>query len=252
MAKPDSHKLVCTACKHENEPERVYCHNCGEKLDRSLLPKAEDLTSGEEFSKKQKQVQKMMNRSRGRWVATARKLILLVLLSAFVAAGFLVCQAPQDAPPMQSDELSSVDSRELWKMLINTPQAAVPFKESDLNHTIRQSVKPGPGPLGTKFVRAFVTLRPGKIALNTQRDAWGLPIYTGATLKPVIVGGKWSPGIEGLSIGRLKIHPAARKLADFVLDPFAKAFEAQLKEIDRLQKIEPGEKVVTFSTKAPQ
>ena len=30
-------KLVCPECRHENEPERVYCHSCGAKLDRSAV-----------------------------------------------------------------------------------------------------------------------------------------------------------------------------------------------------------------------
>lgn len=30
-------KLVCAECRHENEAERIYCHNCGECLDRSAV-----------------------------------------------------------------------------------------------------------------------------------------------------------------------------------------------------------------------
>jgi len=29
-------KIVCGECRHENEAERIYCHNCGERLDRSM------------------------------------------------------------------------------------------------------------------------------------------------------------------------------------------------------------------------
>ena len=34
-------KLVCPDCRHENEPERIYCHNCGARLDRSGAYKGE-------------------------------------------------------------------------------------------------------------------------------------------------------------------------------------------------------------------
>ena len=30
-------KLICPECQHENEPERMYCHSCGARLDRSKL-----------------------------------------------------------------------------------------------------------------------------------------------------------------------------------------------------------------------
>ena len=30
-------KLVCPECQRENEPERIFCHDCGARLDRSVL-----------------------------------------------------------------------------------------------------------------------------------------------------------------------------------------------------------------------
>ena len=46
--------LTCKACGYsKNELERVYCHECGEKLDRSHLPKKKD-TSQEELRRIQK------------------------------------------------------------------------------------------------------------------------------------------------------------------------------------------------------
>ena len=32
-------KLLCPECRRENEPERIYCHDCGARLDRSSLAK---------------------------------------------------------------------------------------------------------------------------------------------------------------------------------------------------------------------
>ena len=36
--------LTCAECGFVNEAERVYCHNCGKKLDRSLIPKEDPKT----------------------------------------------------------------------------------------------------------------------------------------------------------------------------------------------------------------
>ena len=27
-------KLICPECRHENEAERVYCHDCGARLNK--------------------------------------------------------------------------------------------------------------------------------------------------------------------------------------------------------------------------
>ena len=32
-------KLVCPECRRENEAERIYCHECGARLDRSKMAK---------------------------------------------------------------------------------------------------------------------------------------------------------------------------------------------------------------------
>jgi len=32
-----STKLLCPECRRENESERVYCHDCGTRLDRAAV-----------------------------------------------------------------------------------------------------------------------------------------------------------------------------------------------------------------------
>ena len=58
--------LTCEQCGHENEAERVYCHNCGGKLDRSLLPKEDPKTSTQAaVEAARKHVAKMTNPGSG-------------------------------------------------------------------------------------------------------------------------------------------------------------------------------------------
>jgi predicted amidophosphoribosyltransferase len=33
-------KLFCPECRRENEPERIYCHDCGTRLDRSAAARS--------------------------------------------------------------------------------------------------------------------------------------------------------------------------------------------------------------------
>lgn len=82
-------KLICTQCNHENEVERIYCHNCGSKLDRSQLPV-------ESSAPKKKKV-----RTGPSPIAVAFKkitqFIVMLLLAALTAA--IVCIfKPTEAP----------------------------------------------------------------------------------------------------------------------------------------------------------
>ena len=50
-------KLVCPECQRQNEPERIYCHDCGARLDRSALAKvAPKLEAPEQTHKRLKRL----------------------------------------------------------------------------------------------------------------------------------------------------------------------------------------------------
>jgi uncharacterized membrane protein YvbJ len=53
--------VVCTECRHENESERVYCHGCGARLDRTAVKKAKEAPEDA-----QKRVKKMFDPQRER------------------------------------------------------------------------------------------------------------------------------------------------------------------------------------------
>jgi hypothetical protein len=256
MYKTDPRKLVCAQCKHENEVERVYCHNCGEKLDRSLLPQLDESQSAEEMAKAGRKVKKMMNPNRFAWVRSIKTFVMIEIFAAVVAAGFLAIQAPENVPPLKTDRFPDLEVGDVWKGMMNTrPAVAVAFKEFDLNYYLRKAVKGTEGPLGIKFERAFVRLEPGLVTLSTQRNAWGLPIYNSATFKPALAGVKWSADAQGFAIGRLTIPASFAKLVKLdtvTLDALSKVFEKEIQQLDRIAAIEPAENVISFRTKPAQ
>jgi len=253
MQKSDTRKLVCAACKYENEIERVYCHNCGEKLDRSLLPKVDELKAGDDQAKNQKQIKKMMTPNRGSWLRSVRTFASVVLLGAVVAAGFLALQTPENPPPAKMDRMPENEARDVWfKMMETKPAVTVSFKEYDINYYLGRAVKATEGLLGIKFERAFVNFHPGTVTVTAQRDAWGLPLYSSIKFKPVLENGKWNSQVAGVYFGKLGVHPSLGKLAPLTLDALAKVFEKEIKQSGRLASITPGEGQVTLVTKPGQ
>lgn len=256
MSKPDLRRLTCTSCNHENEIERVYCHNCGEKLDRSLLPAVNEDKSDDDREKERKKVKSMMNPHRLSWLRTVKVFVLIELLAAAVAAGYLATQAPEAVPPAAKDKFPELEVGDVWAgMMSAKPSVAVTFKEFDLNYYLRKQLKGAEGPLGTKFVRAFTHLEPGLVTLGSERNAWGLPFYNSATFKPVLKDGKWSADMTRFAIGRLTIPPAFAKLVmldSFTLGVLTKAFEREIKNLSRIEKIAPDKGVISFTTKPQQ
>ena len=256
MHKTDPRKLVCTECKHENEVERVYCHNCGEKLDRSLLPQLDESQTAEAQAKSARKVKQQMNPNRFAWMRSIRTFVLIEIFAAVVAAGFLAMQAPNNVPPAKTDRFADLEVGDVWTGMMNTrASAVVSFKEFDINYYLRKGVKGTEGPLGIKFERAFANFEPALITLTTQYNLWGLRIYSSAAIKPELAGAKWSANVQRFAIGRLSIPPDFAKLVKLdmlTLGSLSKVFQKEIQQLDRVEKIEPGDKVILFKTRPAQ
>src|SRR5450432_3764320 len=94
--------LICKQCGHENEAERVYCHNCGTKLDRSLLP--DDSKKQDSKKEQHKRVKKLTNPARGLFVGWVSSLIASILWALLVAASIQMLRPPDGVPPMAKKE----------------------------------------------------------------------------------------------------------------------------------------------------
>src|SRR4051794_4469121 len=94
--------LTCAACGFVNEPERVYCHNCGAKLDRSILPKEEEAETRESIERTRRRVKKLTNpgSQAGRQAVSAA--IKTVIWSAVVAFVIQAVRAPDHIPPAKN------------------------------------------------------------------------------------------------------------------------------------------------------
>jgi predicted amidophosphoribosyltransferase len=92
-------KLVCAECRHENEAERIYCHNCGERLDRSAVSAQKKAQDPQEVHRR---LQKMLgppNMARRNFFTVSK----LTLAAAVVAALAPELPAPTKAVPPQVD-----------------------------------------------------------------------------------------------------------------------------------------------------
>src|ERR1700720_2524941 len=88
-------KVVCAECQHENEVERIYCHNCGERLDRSVVAAQQKTHDPEEVHRR---LQKMLgppNRTRQHFFAVSK----LALAAAVVAALVEIVLPPELPAP---------------------------------------------------------------------------------------------------------------------------------------------------------
>jgi hypothetical protein len=149
--------LTCAQCGYANEPERVYCHNCGTKLDRSLLPKEND-RKNESIEKTRKRVRKMTNPGQTGAVAREIKAFFKTIVWAAIVAALILFALPPDGIPDKSPaELATrIVSSELSDAVESPQPRSLQLTEAEVNAHLRQSLKKASGGMpGVKFERAF-------------------------------------------------------------------------------------------------
>lgn len=186
---PPPPTLVCKECGYVNESERVYCHGCGAKLDRTvILAEQEKLTVSRE--QKQREVKKLMTpRSNSLW----RGLLMGVKTVACgaVAAGVIqMVRPPENVPPLpKKNEVLNLPQigSDLERLTALPAGQGFIFREVDINtFLLKRPFRKVPSWFTDviPLPRSFVNLDNGQVRLTVQADLAGYPIYAGITARP--------------------------------------------------------------------
>jgi hypothetical protein len=235
--------LQCSACGHQNEPERVYCHNCGQKLDRSLLPTPKE-TNVEAQLEQRRRVKKMMTVRSGLFGKNVRTFISVMFFAALIAAVYLVFQRPEGVPPAKGGEIPARSFNEVWEAMMTNRQALnTAISEDEVNYFLKNTLKPTEsGVPGIKFERAFVTIGASTIKVSVERSTWGgLSIFTTTEYAPRNESGSVKFEPVGIYIGRLGLHPKIPGVAGLGLGGVQKALEKEMGQLSRLASVTPRE-----------
>src|SRR5438105_7042782 len=158
-------KLTCTECRHENVAERIYCHNCGERLDRSGMVAQKKTQDPQEAHRR---LQKMLgppNMARRNFFTVSK----LALAAAVVAALVEVAQPPELPAPTK---------------------AVPPQMDLDLENAASHQ-KPGPLEYSQEQVNAYLAYR-----LITKKKALNEPLLTFVRATVSLSEGRCTIGME--------------------------------------------------------
>jgi hypothetical protein len=235
--------LTCKQCGHVNEGERVYCHNCGAKLDRSLLPQ-QPTDPKETPQQARKRVQRLTTPARGFFVGWQKSLFNALLWAILVAMVILIARSPDDVPPvLKKDELA--DAPPLASILeeqmqVRSPQS-LSMDEATINKYLAATVKAQSSD-GTsdyfKFDRVFVNLSEGVCRITIQHSLFGHPIYLGSDYQLAIANNQLQATPVGGSLGRLPVHPQLMQYSDILFEKLWEALKREHRLMDSMQTVE--------------
>ena len=242
-------KLVCPDCRHENEPERIYCHNCGARLERSALIK-EKVTADESGAQAKEHLKKMFRPGRGRWKRVAVKL-LKILLGAVCLAAIIEMILPPDLPSQPNEVIfAPMINMDLASALESHQPARLTYNEEQVNSYLAASVRRSNSPAKEGFVplaRISVKFEEGVFGISIERQLLGFSIYARSSYRVRVEDGKIANVNTGGHVGRMPIHPALMKFAGALL--FSNTWETlarERKDVARLEGIEFHPQSVTL------
>src|SRR5437879_3520232 len=125
--------IPCKQCGYANESERIYCHNCGTKLDRTLI-KEEAPAEPVSREKEHRRVKKIVDPHKGDVLRFIRAFIITVLWAGITAGAIQIARAP-DGVPVKPKEPPEAPQFDIVLEQANQSGGArsLGLKESDIN-----------------------------------------------------------------------------------------------------------------------
>ena len=237
-------EITCKQCGHVNEGERVYCHSCGAKLERNLLP--EEAKPDVTPEKERKRIRKLTRPPYD--VARDVSTVSLVLLWSIVAAALIqIARPPDDVPPMPKERV--LDAPQMNFELEQALSAPIPqqlaLTEDAINAYLQNRIKPGEAGLaGTvKFDRVFVRLENGVCRIVSQRSFLDNPLYGSILYQLAIEGNKLQATCVGGYFGRLPVHPKIMRSLAVIYSDLWEQLKSEQKVLGEMASIEVGKTI---------
>jgi hypothetical protein len=246
-------KLICPDCRSENEIERIYCHDCGSKLDRSRLKK-EGKVAEEKPEEIQKRVRRMLGGRPDRFKQAFFKLAKVLLAACAAAALVLLASPPPEVPEKKKNsELPPQINLDLENATLGHHGGQLRYTDQNVNAYLAGALRNKQAALDKPllhFERVLVKMDEGHCQITAERSLFGYPLYTTGIFEVSLANGKITASNRGGSIGRMQIHPEIMKYGDLVFADLWQALDRERKLVARLAAIEfhPQSVVLTAAT----
>jgi len=236
-------KLVCGECRHENEAERIYCHNCGERLDRSVIAAQKKAQDPQEEARRR--LQKMLgppNRTRQHFFAVSK----LALAAAVVAALVEIVLPPElpaptkVLPPQVDLDLENAHLR----------PSPLEYSQDQINAYLTYRLISKKAALTypfLTFVRATASFREGACTIAMERSLFGYSIFSRTSHRVETNAGKIAATNVGGWIGRLPIHPVIMQFGDIIFADLWSALDRERKLVGKMGTVNFHDGSVTIA-----
>ena len=248
---PPPAKLPCAQCGFVNEAERVYCHNCGSKLDRSLLPTHDE--QGEDSPEKaRKRISKITNPKTGFIFKEVKAFVKVEISAAIAAALFLIARPPDGVPEIKKEGVQRLINSDMMEAMQSPRPAAISFTEDDVNQHLKKTVKPQETMIpGVEVSRVYAIFLPGVIRMGTENSLFGYPVYTEISFHVEVKAGKFTTSVVSGNLGLLPVDPRILRLpyGQILFQSSWDALKRERGQMDKMERVDVKKGEIALVTK---
>jgi ribosomal protein L44E len=241
-------KLACAECGHENEPERIYCHSCGGRLDRSAVISKQGAKEG--LKETQRRVRRIFDPTRVKvrfWFFRTAKLVLGAFATAAVIQIFSIPDVP---PPTKPLLLPSQLNFDLENAVNYHRPAQLQYTQDQVNAYLAYALKIKQSSLDKPmldFRRVVVGFDEGDVKVTAERAFFGFSLYSGSAYKVRLQDGKLVASNIGGSLGRIPVHPLLMRGLEVIFADVWSALDRERKLVSKMGTIELHPKSVVLT-----
>lgn len=247
--------IACTQCNHVNEVQRIYCHNCGTKLDRSKVIEQQQVAAKNLVTAQttQKRVQKMLApgaSATSRWPFT---LLRTVIYAAITAGIILAAMPPANTPPVSKDLPAKPEAARIAieSLLVATPGTSTVIAPAAVNDYLQVYAKIRFAKDGLLTAeRTFGILDKDTIGIILHNTVKGVPFYLGVTHRVVMENNLLSVTLTGISIGRLNLPPIAMPILSNFFPPLLAGLDREHMLLTKLGGFTIKKEGITVTSRA--
>jgi hypothetical protein len=242
-------KLVCPECQRQNEPERIYCHDCGARLDRSALAKVAPKI--EDPKQTQRRLRQLLDPGRIKMRLMFFKISKLVLGACALAVLLQMLRAPEVPERAKNVELQQI-SLDLENAIATHSTAPLQYTEAQVNNYLVSVVKNKHAALSKylEFERALINFDEGSCRITAERSLLGFSVFHAMSYNVALKNGTLTASPTGGSIGKMPIHPMIMKYGDVLFPDLWAALDREKKSVSKMEAIELRPKTVILTPKS--
>ena len=242
-------KLVCPECQRQNEPERIYCHDCGARLDRSSLAKV--APQGEDPKQTQRRLKQLIDPGHLKMRLMFFKISKLILGACALAVLIEMLRSPDDLPErLKNIELQQINL-DLEKAIASHSAAPLQYSDVQVNAFLVNVGRSRQAAFNKfpQFERAFVHLDEGVCRITEERSLLGFSVFHEISYNVTLQNGTLTASSNGGRIGRMPIHPMVMKYGDILFKDLWSALDSERKAVSKMGAIEFHPKTVILTPK---